>query len=140
MLKVLKGLTEYLDLTLGVLLEGIVLHAFEGRPAFVKDTLQVISKLKDVYGMALTASDAHALVEAGEDGRPSADALGPSAKSSSTPERRSSMPTPAADDGGLEPGHCLTRAPVFAQEPARSRSRSRSRRPQPARDARSVRV
>jgi hypothetical protein len=37
MLKVLKGLAEYLDLTLGVLLEGIVLHAFEGRPPFVEE-------------------------------------------------------------------------------------------------------
>jgi hypothetical protein len=31
-LKVLKGLAEYLDLSLGDLVEGIVLHAFEGRP------------------------------------------------------------------------------------------------------------
>ena len=30
-LKVLKGLAECLDLTLGDLLEGIVLHAFEGK-------------------------------------------------------------------------------------------------------------
>ncbi len=66
MLKVLKGLAEYLDLTLGDLLEGIVLHAFEGKPPFGEDTLQVIGKLKDVYDMALTASDAHVLCEAGD--------------------------------------------------------------------------
>ncbi len=66
MLKVLKALAEYLNLTLGDLLEGIVLHAFEGKPPFGEDTLQVVSKLKDVYGMTLTASDAHALIEASE--------------------------------------------------------------------------
>jgi predicted DNA-binding ribbon-helix-helix protein len=66
MLKVLKALAEYLDLTLGDLLEGIVLHAFEGKPPFGEDTLQVISKLKAVYSMALTASDAHMLDEAGD--------------------------------------------------------------------------
>ena len=34
LLKVLKGLAELKDLTLGDLLEGIVLHAFEGKCAF----------------------------------------------------------------------------------------------------------
>jgi predicted DNA-binding ribbon-helix-helix protein len=33
-LKVLKGLAEYHDLSLGDLLEGIVLHAFEGKSPF----------------------------------------------------------------------------------------------------------
>ncbi len=66
MLKVLKGLAEYLDLTLGDLLEGIVLHAFEGKPPFGEDTLEVIMQLKGVYGLALTASDAHALAESGD--------------------------------------------------------------------------
>ena len=64
MLKVLKALAEYLDLTLGDLLEGIVLHAFEGSQPFGEDTLAVITQLKDVYGLALTASDAHTLDEA----------------------------------------------------------------------------
>ena len=66
MLKVLKGLAEYLDLTLGDLLEGIVLHAFDGSPSFGEDTLEVITQLKDVYGLVLTASDAHTLDEAEE--------------------------------------------------------------------------
>jgi hypothetical protein len=48
----------------GDLLEGIVLHTFEGKSPFGEDTLAVISKLKDVYGLALTASDAHMLNEA----------------------------------------------------------------------------
>ena len=40
LLKVLKGLAEYLDLSLGDLLEGIVLHAFEGEQAFGPPTLR----------------------------------------------------------------------------------------------------
>ena len=66
MLKVLKALAEYLDLTLGDLLEGIVLHAFEGSPPFDEHTVKVITQLKDVYGLELTASDAHTVTEAEE--------------------------------------------------------------------------
>ena len=66
MLKVLKALAEYLDITLGDLLEGIVLHAFEGSPPFGADTREVITQLKDVYGLVLTATDAHTLGEANE--------------------------------------------------------------------------
>lgn len=60
LLKVLKGVAEYKDMSLGDLLEGIVLHAFESRPAFSPETLDVIAKLKDVYGCRLTAADSHA--------------------------------------------------------------------------------
>ena len=63
LLKVLKGVAEYLDLSLGDLLEGIVLHAFEGKPAFSDDTRIVIEKLKAVYGCELTAADSHRLQE-----------------------------------------------------------------------------
>ena len=63
LLKVLKGLAEYLDMSLGDLLEGIVLHAFEGQPPFSPDTLQVIAELKKVYGCTLTAADSHQLTE-----------------------------------------------------------------------------
>ena len=63
LLKVLKGLAEYTDLSLGDLLEGIVLHAFEGRAPFPAETLQVIEQLKVVYGCKLTAGDSHRLVE-----------------------------------------------------------------------------
>jgi hypothetical protein len=63
LLKVLKGLAEYLDMSLGDLLEGIVLHAFEGKSAFGADTLDVIEKLKVVYGCELTALDSHRLEE-----------------------------------------------------------------------------
>jgi hypothetical protein len=63
LLKVLKGLAEYTDLTLGDLLEGIVLHAFEGKAPFSAETQQVIAQLKKVYGCELTASDSHRLRE-----------------------------------------------------------------------------
>lgn len=63
LLKVLKGLAEYTDLTLGDLLEGIVLHAFEGKAPFSTETRKVIEQLKAVYGCELTASDSHQLVE-----------------------------------------------------------------------------
>jgi predicted DNA-binding ribbon-helix-helix protein len=63
LLKVLKGVAEYTDLTLGDLLEGIVLHAFEGKAPFSSETRSVIAKLKDVYCCELTAADSHRLVE-----------------------------------------------------------------------------
>ena len=59
LLKVLKGLAEYTNLSLGDLLEGIVLHSFEGKPPFSPETRQVIEQLKDVYGCTLTADDSH---------------------------------------------------------------------------------
>lgn len=65
LLKVLKGLAEYTDLSLGDLLEGIVLHTFEGKTPFSDQTLAVISQLKQVYGCELTAADSHKLVEGG---------------------------------------------------------------------------
>ena len=65
LLKVLKGLAEYTDLTLGDLLEGIVLHAFEGKVPFSAETRDVIRQLKTVYGCKLTAADSHRLIEDG---------------------------------------------------------------------------
>jgi hypothetical protein len=62
-LKVLKGLAETLDLTLGDLLEGVVLHAFEGKAPFSKPTLQKIADLKKIYDLDLTAADSHNLRE-----------------------------------------------------------------------------
>lgn len=59
----LKGLAEYLDLSLGDLVEGIVLHAFEGKTPFGPSTLAKIDQLKEVYGLTLTAADAHKLQE-----------------------------------------------------------------------------
>ena len=62
-LKVLKGLAEYLDMTLGDLMEGIVLHSFEGKPPFSEETVKRIELLKDLYGLDLTAQDSHRLEE-----------------------------------------------------------------------------
>ena len=62
-LKVLKGLAEYLDMTLGDLMEGIVLHSFEGKPPFSKETIRRIDQLKDLYSLDLTATDSHRLEE-----------------------------------------------------------------------------
>src|SRR6202043_2181602 len=63
LLKVLKALAELKDLTLGDLLEGIFLHAFEGKTPFAKESLAQIRELKKIYGMTLRASDSHHLKE-----------------------------------------------------------------------------
>src|ERR1700712_5002225 len=63
-LLVLKALAGAHDLSLGDLLEGIVLHAFEGKPAFGADSLAKITQLREVYGLDLSASDSHLLIEA----------------------------------------------------------------------------
>lgn len=63
LLKVLKGVAEYAEISLGDLLEGIVLHTFEGKAPFSPETRQVIEQLKAVYGCELTASDSHQMVE-----------------------------------------------------------------------------
>lgn len=65
LLKTLKGLAGYLDMTLGDLLEGIVLHAFEDQTPFGPETLDAIERLKAVYGCELTAADSHKLTESG---------------------------------------------------------------------------
>ena len=61
--KVLKGLAEYHDLSLGDLLEGIVLHAFEGKAPFGPESRKKIADLKKIYGLDLTAKDSHQLME-----------------------------------------------------------------------------
>lgn len=67
LLKVLKALATELDMSLGDLIEGIVLHAFEGKAPFSPGTLKQIKALKAVYGLELTARDAHKLREADHD-------------------------------------------------------------------------
>ncbi|HMA17144.1 MAG TPA: hypothetical protein VKS03_01775 [Thermoanaerobaculia bacterium] len=63
LLKVLKALAELKEISLGDLLEGIVLHAFEGKAPFSPATLKQIAELKRVYGLELTAKDSHRLRE-----------------------------------------------------------------------------
>jgi predicted DNA-binding ribbon-helix-helix protein len=63
LLKVLKALATELEMSLGDLLEGLVLHAFEGKAAFSSATLRKIKALRSVYGLDLTAKDSHRLRE-----------------------------------------------------------------------------
>ncbi len=63
LLKVLKGLAEHLDISLGDLLEGISLHSLENKPPFSAEMLKKIKKLKEVYDLELGASDSHKLQE-----------------------------------------------------------------------------
>jgi hypothetical protein len=62
-LKVLKAIAELKDLSLGDLLEGVVLHAFEGKAPFSPQTLREIEQFKKIYGLTLKASDSHQLKE-----------------------------------------------------------------------------
>ncbi|HEY1263977.1 MAG TPA: hypothetical protein VGF06_10655 [Terriglobales bacterium] len=64
LLKVLKAFAEFHDLTLGDLLEGIVLHAFDGKCPFSKESLERIRQLKKFYGLDLNSSASHRLKEA----------------------------------------------------------------------------
>ena len=69
LLKVLKALAEYHDMTLGDLLEGIVLHAFEGKAPFSPESVRRIAEIRKIYGLDLDASHAHKLVESSSRGR-----------------------------------------------------------------------
>jgi hypothetical protein len=51
LVKVLKALAELYDLSLGDLLEGIVLHAFAGRSPFSAGSLRRIAELERIYGL-----------------------------------------------------------------------------------------
>ena len=62
-LKVLKAIAEYHEITLGDLLEGIVLHAFDGRPAFGFDGLGRIRELRRLYRLELDSSHSHRMIE-----------------------------------------------------------------------------
>src|SRR5437667_11565267 len=61
MVKVLKGLAEYLDISLGDLLEGIVLHAFVGKAPFSDHTLDQIARLKEINEMDYAVEPSHGL-------------------------------------------------------------------------------
>lgn len=63
LLKVLKALAELFEISLGDLLEGIVLHAFEGKSPFGEETQQRIATLKEVYGLDYDARHSHRLFE-----------------------------------------------------------------------------
>ena len=63
LLKVLKAVAELKDMSLGDLIEGIVLHAFEGKAPFSRETMKEIERLRRIYGLPLKASDSHRLRE-----------------------------------------------------------------------------
>jgi len=65
-LKVLKAFAELKDLSLGDLLEGMVLHAFEGKAPFSKESLAQIAELKKIYGLDLGSGASHRLKEKGK--------------------------------------------------------------------------
>jgi len=70
LLKVLKALAEYHDISLGDLLEGIVLHAFEGKAPFGEESRARIADFKRLYHLDLDASASHRLVETTAPERP----------------------------------------------------------------------
>jgi hypothetical protein len=63
LLKVLNSVAELKDMSLGDLLEGVVLHALEGKAPFSPQTLKEIDQLKSLCGMTLKAADSHHLKE-----------------------------------------------------------------------------
>jgi hypothetical protein len=63
LLKVLRAFADYHDLTLGDLLEGIVLHAFDGKCPFSEASLQRIKELKRFYALDLDSAASHRLIE-----------------------------------------------------------------------------
>lgn len=63
LLKVLKALAEYHDLSLGDLLEGIVLHAFDGKLPFDEASRKTIAEFKRIYHLNLNSQASHQLQE-----------------------------------------------------------------------------
>ncbi|GHD36180.1 hypothetical protein [Parahalioglobus pacificus] len=63
LLKVLNGLAESLDMSLGDLLEGMALHCLEVKTPFGEETLAKVAMLREVYGLDLVAEDSHQLDE-----------------------------------------------------------------------------
>ena len=60
LVKVLKGLAEFLDMSLADLVEGLLLHGLEGKVALTEQsTIEAIASLRAVYGLELTAADSH---------------------------------------------------------------------------------
>jgi len=62
-LLVLKAIAAARNITLGDLIEGIALHAFEGKAPFGRESLATIKALRAVYKLELDAGDSHLLVE-----------------------------------------------------------------------------
>lgn len=65
LLKVLKALAECKDMSVGDLIEGIALHALEGKAPFSEATLVHVRDLRRIYGLTLRAADSHRILERG---------------------------------------------------------------------------
>lgn len=63
LLGVLKALADVHGITLGDLLEGIALHALEGKAPFGAESAARIRALREAFQLELTAADSHLLVE-----------------------------------------------------------------------------
>lgn len=63
LLKILKAFAEYHDMSLGDLLEGIVLHVFDGKTPFSAASLERIRELQHFYDFDLDSSASHRLKE-----------------------------------------------------------------------------
>ncbi|MCY6380749.1 hypothetical protein [Hoeflea prorocentri] len=62
-LQILKAVAAHKGIGLGDLLEGIVLHSFEGKQPFNEQSLDFIRQMQHAYGLDLTAADSHRLYE-----------------------------------------------------------------------------
>lgn len=69
LLKVLKGLGEHLEMPVADIIEGMALHAFEGKAPFSEATRAKIAQLKEVHDLDLTAADAHRMSEEANDAK-----------------------------------------------------------------------
>ena len=63
-LKILKAVAAHQEISLGDLIENIVLHNFEGKQPFDAETLAFIKAMRDAYGLDLTATESPQLVNA----------------------------------------------------------------------------
>ncbi len=68
LLKVLKAMAEYRDISLGDLIEGICLHAFDGKLPFDEVGREKIAKLKEIYELDLDSTASHRLADRIEGG------------------------------------------------------------------------
>lgn len=63
LVKVLKGLAEYNDMSLGELVELIALHAIEREHAFAPDSVGLIKKMKEIYSLNYDVHDYEKFIE-----------------------------------------------------------------------------
>ncbi len=63
LVKVLKSMAEFHDMSLGDLMEGIILHAMEGNSPFSENSIKRINQFKEIYGVDYDSSAAHQFTE-----------------------------------------------------------------------------